>query len=187
MRKLTPLAVAAATVLAVAGCQAHRPAHTPGPARPAASGAAATPPSTPAQASDGAPTPGPPRGASAATPAASAPANVPATARPQASPTTRPAGIPLADACSQDTLLSSIRGLAADMTTGVQRVKVYNCVSGYARLYAVPNPDPQGGQPAGDQFFLQFSSGQWQVLARGDAVDCGDGDPKLAQACAAFG
>ncbi|BCB84858.1 hypothetical protein Psuf_021710 [Phytohabitans suffuscus] len=41
----------------------------------------------------------------------------------------------------------------------MQRVKVYNCVAGFARLYATPNPNPNGAQPEGDQFFLRFTGG----------------------------
>lgn len=187
MRKVIPLAVGVATVLAVAGCQSQRPAQTSGsarsvPAGPVASGGAATSPSTPAPASASGAAPVP-----ATPPAVSGRANASAAAGPRPSQTTEPAGIPLASACNQDTLLSSIRRLATDMTTGVQRIKVYNCIDGYARLYAVPNLDANGSQPGGDQFFLQFSKGQWQVIIRGDAIDCGDGIPKLVQACAAFG
>ncbi|GAB3534124.1 hypothetical protein [Phytohabitans suffuscus] len=97
-----------------------------------------------------------------------------------------PAGDAANAECDPDLLRFSVHALAPDLTTGVQRVKVYNCVAGFARLYATPNPNPNGAQPEGDQFFLRFTGGHWQLLMRGAGVDCGDNAPQLAEACAVF-
>ncbi len=110
----------------------------------------------------------------------------PANTRPTVAATNAPAGGAISAECGADVLRASVQALAPDLTTGVQQVKIYNCVSGYARLYATPNPAPNGTKLEGDQFFLQFSGGQWHILVRGAGVDCGDSNPKLVEACAAF-
>lgn len=119
---------------------------------------------------------------------AALPTNQPATrgTHAPAAATGRPAGDASSAECAPEALRASVQALAPDLTTGVRQVKVYNCVSGFARLYATPNPAPNGSQPEGDQFFLQFAAGQWHLLVRGAGVDCGDNNPKLAEACAAF-
>lgn len=179
MRRLVPLVACIGIALAVAGCQAHSSSPASNQAGPAAA--------LPAVSGQPAP-PNPPSGA--ASRAGSQPGVPSATVSPKPptkSPTKpAPAEIALADACNQEVLRSSVQGLAPDMTTGVGRVKVYYCVKGFARLSAVPNLDAKGQQPGYDQFFLQFTAGHWHVLVRGVGIDCGDGDPKLAEACAAF-
>ena len=135
--------------------------------------------------------------ASHTTPAA-APASPPAT-QPSVQPSTgvtataasapaaaQPAGpLTFEQACAPAELLAFVRTQADKPPTGFKEVKVYNCVKNYARLYAAPNPDAQ--HPVdGDQFFLKFNAGQWQVLARGLSIDCGDNKPQLVDACAAF-
>jgi hypothetical protein len=175
MHRLLILAAGVGIALAVAGCQAHGSAQA---SRPVRSSTAA--PSTPGPSAT---LPAPPATASAALPVTTGTVGA---AGPTLTVSVRQPDVSLTEACGQYVLLSYIRTQATDLPTGVQRVKIYNCVKGYARLYAVPNLDSGGSQPDGDQFFLQFIAGQWQVLARGNGIDCGDNNPKLTDACAAF-
>jgi hypothetical protein len=103
-----------------------------------------------------------------------------------AQPRTGPVFASLTEACTPEGLLAFVRTQAGP-PAGWQKVKIYNCVSGFARLYAAPNPDPAGRDVAGDQFFLEFTAGRWHVLDRGLGIDCGDNNPKLVEACAVFG
>jgi hypothetical protein len=183
MHRLVPLAAGIGIALAVAGCQTHNAPHESGAVRPvatvpAAPGQVTTSPATPASTTNSPSAVAPPPAAPTTTGGAGT--------APKSTPKAAPSAIPLAEACNQEVLRLSVQGLAPDMTTGVQRVRVYFCVKGFARLSAVPYLDAEGRQPGGDQFYLQFTAGQWHVLERGSGIDCGDGEPKLAEACAAF-
>jgi hypothetical protein len=180
MKRVICLAVAAAgAVLASVGCGSHR-------AVPVAGSDSATATATPFAVQAPVAAPASPSASTGRGPAAN-PSVPPAAVRTNAAAagpaaSTATAGATPQTACGQDTLRSSIQSLATDFASGVSRVEVYNCVDDFARLYATGT----GSQPAGDQFFLQYTAGRWQMLARGAGIDCGDNNPKLVQACAVF-
>jgi hypothetical protein len=119
-----------------------------------------------------------------ATQSAQATQSVPSGPPPQPSLSAAPAApAGFTEACTPAALLAYVKTQQGP-STGFGEVKVYACAGGYGRLYAKANPATSGDQPDGDQFFLQYSDGHWTTLARGAAINCGDGMPALAQACA---
>ncbi len=175
-RRILGLAVLAAASLCLVGCagSSHPRAATGAASATPQTGTAASVTGTPAQ-----PPGALPSGTAAATTSA----------------TTKPAGTASSDGqssvssgspCDQQVLLSYIRTQATNLPTGVEQVKIYNCVKGFARLYAVPNLNASGARPDGNEFFLQYTAGQWRVLASGNSLDCGDNNPSVTEACAAF-
>jgi hypothetical protein len=93
-------------------------------------------------------------------------------------------GLAFAAACTPNELLAFVNTQAKKPEGGYRRVKIYNCVAPYTRIYA----GPKEGMPdeAGEQFFLQYTGGTWTVLKTGLGVDCGDNAPETRAACAAF-
>jgi hypothetical protein len=89
-----------------------------------------------------------------------------------------------AAACKPESLLAYVNTQPNRPDGNYSSVKAYQCISGYARLYAAPKQ----GMPAeaGQQFFLQYTGGTWTVLKTGLGVDCGDGAPEIKDACAVF-
>ncbi|MFF5234544.1 hypothetical protein [Dactylosporangium sp. NPDC000521] len=189
-RVLAGTVTAGLVLTALGACsQAHH--SDPAATRPAAAVTtmAAAAPTTPAAAPQQPATGTPPAAQSA--PARSAPAQgVPPAQGDPLAPAPQPSlsALPAApagftEACAPAALLAYVRTQPGPVT-GFGEVKVYACVGGYARLYAKASPAPSGERPDGDQFFLQYSHGQWRTLARGAGLGCGDGTAEIAQACA---
>jgi hypothetical protein len=111
------------------------------------------------------------------------PSRTPSSDRPSPPPSASPR-LAFAAACTPDELLAFVNTQAKKPEGGYRRVKIYNCVAPYARIYA----GPKEGMPdeAGEQFFLQYTGGTWTVLKTGLGVDCGDNAPETRAACAAF-
>jgi hypothetical protein len=65
-------------------------------------------------------------------------------------------------------------------TAGVHDARIERCRNGYAHAFAPPT--------GGEQYFLQYLNGSWQVVAEGTGVACGDPDAgrALVRACAAL-
>ena len=63
---------------------------------------------------------------------------------------------------------------------GVPNVRIERCTNGYAHAFSPPT--------GGDQYFLQYLSGSWQVEVEGTGVACSDPDAgrALLRACAAL-
>jgi hypothetical protein len=64
---------------------------------------------------------------------------------------------------------------------GVPDVRIERCTNGYAHAFSPPT--------GGEQYFLQYLNGSWQVVVEGTGVACGDPDAgrALLRVCAALG
>jgi len=63
---------------------------------------------------------------------------------------------------------------------GVHDVRIERCTNGYAHAFSPPT--------GGEQYFLQYLNGSWQVVVEGTGVACGDPDAgrALLRACTAL-
>jgi len=63
---------------------------------------------------------------------------------------------------------------------GVPDVRIERCTNGYAHAFSPPT--------GGEQYFLQYLNGSWQVVVEGTGVACGDPDAgrALLRVCAAL-
>jgi len=65
-------------------------------------------------------------------------------------------------------------------SAGIPDVRIERCTNGYARAFSPPS--------GGEQYFLQYLNGSWQVVVEGTGVACVDPDAgrALLRACTAL-
>lgn len=73
----------------------------------------------------------------------------------------------------------------------IESVEIERCRNDYAHVFAITrrNPPEDPNQYENEQLFLHFVEGQWQSVAEGTGISCGDNDllSELVAPCRALG
>ena len=103
---------------------------------------------------------------------------------PMSSPTAATLGEQSTDssrtACTSRMLQELQKKFEGRSRAGVPDVRIERCTNGYAHAFSPPT--------GGEQYFLQYLNGSWQVVVEGTGVACGDPDAgrALLRVCAAL-